>query len=277
MAAFSSAVDPSLRPPRTNWFFRVRVSILLGILLLVLGWAARDMQQRRARNAWEAPVRVALVVLRLGPTEPAGVHRLMLRTRALEQRLSDEFRRYHPGAPNMFRFETFGPLEITHAPPSDTGNTLLERAIHAFSLWRYTTAVNTSARLDSRDFDARLYLVIEPTQGGQQFVEGFSEDGGRIGVARVNLDPTTVDLSLFVAGHELLHTLGARDKYDAASGFTLIPDGLAEPDRYPLYPQRGAEVMARNRVLMPGAERPPEALGELFVGRATAREIGWLK
>jgi hypothetical protein len=98
--------------------------------------------------------------------------------------------------------------------------------------------------------------------------------GARIGVARIELDLGTVDLALFVATHELFHTLGASDRYDE-TGRTLIPDGLVEPSRVPLYPQRYSEVMTRTLVVAPGNERPPESLAELGVGAITARELGW--
>ena len=55
----------------------------------------------------------------------------------------------------------------------------------------------------------------------------------------------------------------------------LIPDGLVEPKRMPLFPQRYAEVMTRNLVLAPGVERPPDSIAELGVGLGTAGEIGW--
>ena len=63
----------------------------------------------------------------------------------------------------------------------------------------------------------------------------------------------------------------------ANSGFSVAPEGLAEPDRHPRYPQRFVEVMARNRPLGPGREVPIDSVDELRVGPATAREVGWLK
>jgi hypothetical protein len=79
---------------------------------------------------------------------------------------------------------------------------------------------------------------------------------------------------LFVAAHELFHTLGASDKYDS-EGRTLFPEGLPEPDRVPLFPQPAAEIMARNRVVSAAEEVAPGDLRELRVGLSTAREIGW--
>jgi hypothetical protein len=95
-----------------------------------------------------------------------------------------------------------------------------------------------------------------------------------VGVARADIDASMLDFALFVAAHELFHTLGASDKYDA-TGHATFPGGFAEPERIPLYPQRGAELMARNLPLSPTSERPPETLDELWVGDATATEIGW--
>ena len=47
-----------------------------------------------------------------------------------------------------------------------------------------------------------------------------------------------------VIAHEILHTLGASDKYDLATLAPLYPGGYAEPERDPLYPQSFAEIMA---------------------------------
>jgi hypothetical protein len=101
-----------------------------------------------------------------------------------------------------------------------------------------------------------------------------SEQGGRIGAVSVELDHDMADLALIVAAHELLHTLSATDKYDD-QGRTKLPDGLEEPARLPLYPQRFADLMARNRPVSPTEEKIPQTLDEIAVGPATAREIGW--
>ena len=106
-------------------------------------------------------------------------------------------------------------------------------------------------------------------------MEGYSQQGGRVGIVEVELNEEMVDLVLSVTAHELLHTLGAEDKYDA-SGHTLIPEGLAEPDKNPRFPQRYVEVMTRNRPLSETEERILGDLSELRVGPLTAREIGWV-
>ncbi len=259
-----------------GWFYRLRVSVLSSILALVCLWACYDVRDRRARNEWVAPVRVGLVILRHGPVNEHALATLRARSSVLEARLSEELRRYRPDQRHgLIQIETYGPVDVTEDAPNPTGSTFWERATDAYRLWRYTRAMDRLAGVPTQKLDSRIYLVAKPPgPGGESFVEGFSETRGRVGVARVDLDLETVDLSLFVAAHELLHTLGASDKYDAF-GQTRVPVGLPEPDLAPRYPQRFAEVMARNRVLGPNVEVPPQDLAELSVGRWTAREIGW--
>jgi hypothetical protein len=262
---------------RRGGFYRVRVTLLLTLLAAVSLWACYDVNARKARNHWSAPLRVALVVLQHGQVDPGAILSLIARTPALEQRLSAEHARYQPdGHPRVIEFVPYGPVQVASLPPSDPGTTLWDRLGHAYALFRYTHAVDRAAGVSTLSFDSRIYVVVEPARDpGELQVEGFSENGGRVGVTRVELDTTNVDLALFVATHELFHTLGATDKYDA-SGRSLLPSGLAEPDRVPLYPQPGAEIMARNRVISPSYELVPETLDELVVGRVTAREIGWV-
>src|SRR6202050_4843903 len=52
-----------------------------------------------------------------------------------------------------------------------------------------------------------------------------------------------------VIAHELLHTVGASDKYDLGSDAPLYPIGFADRDRQPLFPQAEAEIMAGRRAL----------------------------
>jgi hypothetical protein len=154
---------------------------------------------------------------------------------------------------------------------------LFDLARYNFDLWRFVRGVNADAGIEASSFDATIYLVARsPKAGAGASVEGASQEGGTVGVVEVELDRTMVDFALFVTTHELLHLLGAKDKYDAW-GRSLVPEGLAEPELRPLYPQRHAEVMARNVALSPTEERPPESLSDLKVGATTAREIGWVR
>jgi len=78
-----------------------------------------------------------------------------------------------------------------------------------------------------------------------------------------------------IIAHELLHTLGATDKYDPATGMPLFPAGYGDPEQQPLYPQTRGEIMGG---LIPRSEtegQMPSGLRYARIGPDTAAEIGW--
>jgi hypothetical protein len=248
---------------------------LLSVLALVALYAAHDVLGRRGRTAWQRTLNVALVIVEDGRVSRSAVDALRARVPVLEQRLNEEFQRYRPGRLAPFAFVVFGAVPLETPAPRPLTEGLPGLARHALDVFRFARDVDARARVPTRGFDARLYLVVRPPASAEQaFVEGSSEQGGRIGIALCELDDEMADFALFVAAHELFHTLNASDKYDA-SGHTRVPDGLAEPLRVPLFPQAYAELMARNRPLDTANEAPPSSLSELRVGPLTASEIGW--
>lgn len=252
----------------------VRVAVLASVLVVVVLYALNDVLKRRDRAEWKRTLDVAFVLVTEGNADAAALDDVRRRVPALASRLRDQFTRYRPGAPAPFAFTLYGPVARQVALPEAPGDGVVAAMRHAFALWRFTRDIDGRATLPSRGFDARLYVVVRPPSD-RALVEGVSEHGGHIGVASTELDESTVDLALFVAAHELFHVVGANDRY-AADGSTLFPDGLAEPDLVPQFPQRYAEVMARNRPLSATEEVRPSSLDELWVGATTASEIGWV-
>ena len=79
-----------------------------------------------------------------------------------------------------------------------------------------------------------------------------------------------------VIAHELMHILGASDKYDPRTGQPFAPDGLANPSKIPLYPQNQAEIMAGRIAVSASSWAQPTSLSACVIGEVTASEIGWL-
>jgi len=78
-----------------------------------------------------------------------------------------------------------------------------------------------------------------------------------------------------VIAHELLHTVGATDKYNLADDAPRFPDGYGDPAQQPLYPQLTAELMAGRRMLAPDQWEQVDSLDEVVIGPSTALEIRW--
>jgi hypothetical protein len=98
---------------------------------------------------------------------------------------------------------------------------------------------------------------------------------GLVGVVHAFAAADMTRTNNVVIAHEILHTLGATDKYDLATGAPRFPDGYAEPERTPLHPQALAEIMAGRYAVSPGVFEMAHSLDEVHVGQATATEIRW--
>ena len=75
--------------------------------------------------------------------------------------------------------------------------------------------------------------------------------------------------------HELLHTLGATDKYDLRNGLPHYPEGYANSQQQPFYPQLKAEIMGSLIAISKSEATIPSSLKKVLIGPKTAKEIGW--
>lgn len=76
--------------------------------------------------------------------------------------------------------------------------------------------------------------------------------------------------------HEILHTLGATDKYDLSNGIPQYPEGFADSQQQPLYPQLKAELMGGRIAISKNETEIPASLKSVVIGSKTAKEIGWI-
>jgi hypothetical protein len=254
-----------------------RVLVLVTLLAVVAAWAVGRTRTRRARTAWRQPVAVAVFVA--GDVAPADVEALAAGLEAIGARLTAERARHLPGAEGQaFTFEVHGPIQPARLPPVEAPDGWPGRLLHAWSLWRAEREVFAAVPgFDPALADVRLHVLAKHRADGEPaFAEGIGAAGGEVGVVRAAFDPTDAFLAATAAVHEVLHCLGATDKYDPA-GHAVPPGGLAEPDLSPRYPQRFAEIMVGEVPLGPAAGRLPAGPAELAVGPATAAEIGWTR
>jgi len=98
----------------------------------------------------------------------------------------------------------------------------------------------------------------------------------RLALVSLVADPSMQGLNEVKIAHELLHTVGASDFYDRYTREPLWPEGYADAERRPRFPQPAAELMAGRIPVSARRSRQPGALDATVIGIGTAREIGWI-
>jgi hypothetical protein len=123
--------------------------------------------------------------------------------------------------------------------------------------------------------DVKMFVLYQSSRPGELLERSVGVRNAAYGVVHAVASRQATAHNAIVITHELLHILGATDKYDMATGQPLAPDGLANPRQNPLYPQQRAEIMAGRIATGPGNWRRPTTLDSCVIGPATAVEIGW--
>ena len=119
-----------------------------------------------------------------------------------------------------------------------------------------------------------MFVLYHTLEGNNELGISVGMRKGRYGIVKAYAQRGLQASNRVVFTHELLHVLGATDKYVLSSGEPIHPDGFAEPERVPLYPQKYAELMGGRIPLGIGNSVMPASLAQCRIGRLTAEEIG---
>ena len=161
--------------------------------------------------------------------------------------------------------------ELPPEPPEDKSNKF------AVILWslklRYWVYQHGPSWLPSFGV-VRLFVVYHVGQPGVALSHSLGLREGLIGVVHAFATPVQDSQNNVVIAHELLHTLGATDKY-GAGGLPLFPEGYGDPERVPRHPQDLAEIMAGRVAVSETRATIPLGLDACVIGYKTAHEINW--
>jgi hypothetical protein len=123
---------------------------------------------------------------------------------------------------------------------------------------------------------ARIYVLYQKGDPNTLLERSVGVKNGSYGIVNALASRKMTARNNIVISHELLHILGATDKYDLYTGQPVAPDGLASPAQSPLYPQERAEIMGGRIATSGNRWRRPPSLKYCVVGSYTAAEIGWI-
>jgi hypothetical protein len=157
------------------------------------------------------------------------------------------------------------PPPASPASPLDAGLWSLKLRLY---VWRNTPFWQSLGQV-------KLFVIYHQGEAGVALAHSLGLQKGLVGVVHAFAHDTQNAQNNVVITHELLHTLGATDKYDAQLQ-PVYPDGYAEVDgAEPHYPQRAAEIMAGRIALSPSRAVMPASLQACVIGGKTGYEIQW--
>lgn len=248
---------------RRGW----RILILLLVLALVAGGT---FFERLWVRGWTRPLTVAIYPVAMDETSAGYVAQLKPDDfQEIGAFLAREAPRWRRNAMPAAHIMLKSPLRV--APPLAQPSGAMEAIQWSLRLrWYAFRQTPFWASLGT----VRLFVLYHPLQFNQALPHSHGLKKGLLGVVHVFASDAQRSQNNFVMAHELLHTLGATDKY-AADGQPLYPTGVADPNSQPPYPQYKAEIMGGRIALSASRAEMPKGLDEAVVGYATAAEIGW--
>ncbi len=265
-----SRKDRTSAPP-AGTFRLLRILVLLLVLLAV---ALSTCQESYRSTRWRQPLFVAIYPI---AADDSPVTRTFVagldaeRFKPIDQFFMREALRYRLHLDEPVRTRLRAPLN--ERPPQREANAgMLATALWSLRL-RYW-AWRVSGRVREPE-DIRLFVLFHDPAITPSVPHSLGLRKGLIGVVYAFAAPEMNGAHDMVMAHELLHTLGATDKYDPASDAPRFPEGYGEPRQVPLYPQQFAELMAGRRMISPTHWEQPDGLDDYVIGRATALEIRW--
>lgn len=253
-------------------FKLVRIAIIVTVLVIV---AAGQLLREKRLASWRNTVLITVYPLiadgrdgtqayasRLGPDSFADIGAFFAR----------ESQRYGQALDQPLRVQVARPSTVLPPPVPKSDNPL---AIAWWSLkmrwwtWRQERQDGLPAP------DIQVFVLYRDGQGAPVLDRSVGLRKGMFALVNAYALAGMATRNRVVIAHELLHVLGATDKYAGSDNMPAWPDGFANPNQVPRYPQRLAEIMGGRIPLAQGRARMPASLRECVIGPLTASEIGW--
>ena len=264
-------MKPHSESPSRGGFKTLRILILLLVLLIV---SLSAWQDRYRSTRWRVPLYVAVYPIAAdeSPVTLGYVAALNAdRFKPIDRFFMHEAAQYRLAASEPVRTRLRATLHDRpplRAPTDGVLATAWWSLRLRYWAWRASGHVNEPE-------DIRLFVLYHDPALTPEVPHSLGLTKGLIGVVYAFAAPEMDGENNVVIAHELLHTVGASDKYLPGTDAPRFPDGYGDPQQVPLYPQRYAEIMAGRRMLSVDRWQQAASLDEVLIGPATALEIRW--
>jgi hypothetical protein len=249
---------------------KLRLAILLFILFLV---AADTYLTKYQSVSWDETLWVAIYPINPDndPVVAKYIANLSDRNfRPIETFFQDEAERLHLQLAQPFKVLLAHPVAELPPTPPVGGNKL------NIGWWSIKMRWWANEH-DHSDFSPhiKMFVIYHNYDKEQHLSHSLGLEKGMIGVVHGYAHRELEGKNNLVIAHEMLHTVGATDKYNLQTGQPIYPGGYAEPEKQPLYPQRFAELMGGHTPLSETDSVMPRSLRTVLLGDKTLQEINW--
>lgn len=253
-------------------FKKIRITVLLLVLCFV---AASSWLTRRRTTSWKAPLVVVVYPINGDGSDASASY-----IDALSDDTFDDIEVFFRDEAEQFGLALEYPVtlvvgpELVERPPSPPNERTTLAVIWwslKMRLWAWQVSPDGGPAAD-----IQIFVLFNDPQLNGRVPHSLGLQKGLLGVVHAFAGRRNAPGNSVVIAHELLHTVGASDKYDPQDGLPIFPDGYADPDKQPTLPQTAAEIMAGRVALTQTEARQARSLAEVVVGEQTASEIHWL-
>jgi len=249
-------------------------AIRIAVLLLILVFVSLSTWLTQARSTdWNGSLWVKVYPINADGSDESQEYIQSLDVddfSAIETFIAEEAEKYGRTLRRPVRMELGD--EIREQPPviGENPNTL---DIMLWSIQMRWWASSVAGPQDNPDPDVRVFVRYHAPQDFVVLENSVGLQKGMVGVVNAYAGRRHSGSNSVVIAHEFLHTLGATDKYNPATGIPEFPLGFSEPERNPRFPQRFAEIMGGRIPVADNDAVIPKSLKYVTIGAATAQEI----
>ncbi len=252
-------------------------TIRITLLLLVLGYVGLDALLSKSRATdWKHPLRVVIYPINADGRKATDQYISQLKRSqfdSLKKMLKKQSARYGLKLSSPINIQLSKPfISLPPAIPKERGALSVAWWSLKLRYWSWKTDNYTGLKPQ-----VKAYALFFDPKKHKGLAHSTGLEKSKIAVIQLFANKTYSKQNNFIILHELLHTLGASDKYNLRTNQPLFPEGYAEPNRKPTLPQRKAEIMGGRIPITKTKAKAPTSLGRTVIGARTAQEIGWVK
>jgi hypothetical protein len=263
----------STKPSSINGWKGIRILILLAILATLSFY--NKIQKLQARS-WTEPLQVVIYPINGDNDNPAVNQYINELDNSVFQSVDNFIKQQSlhyqlaTSQPTQTQLGSVMKLQPPESPKPDANLFTIVWWSIKLRYWAYQNTPDSDSNLHR----IRVFVYYHEPIVNRHLEHSLGLDKGLIAIVHAFAAENYDQQNNVVIAHELLHTVGAMDKY-AANNQPIFPVGYAEPNLSPLYPQNKAEIMAIGIPQTPTSSHMARHLDECVIGEQTAKEINW--